>query len=198
MAPYGLARNPAGYSRGMMFALNGLDNCALGPLGESRGGARSWIDDISMHANSFEGFADLFGRVLARMSFACMSLKASKCLLLHQKLEVLGYFITPDGIMMQPAKLDYKAAPSSPAEIRTFLGAVQFYRRFIPRLSLLAAPMNALLKKPSPNDPKHRKGTAEHAEAYAAVDESFKAVCAYLKSDAVVSAPAATPTLLTF
>ena len=109
VAPYGLARNPAGYSRGMMFALKGLDNCALGPLGESRGGARSWIDDISMHANSFEGFADLFGRVLARMSFACMSLKASKCLLLHQKLEVLGYFITPYGIMMQPAKLDYKA-----------------------------------------------------------------------------------------
>ena len=32
-------------------------------------------------------------------------------------------------------------------EIRTFLGTVQFYRRFVPRVALLAAPMTEKLKK---------------------------------------------------
>ena len=35
-----------------------------------------------------------------------MSLKASKTYLLHQRLEVLGYFVTPDGLVMQPDKLE--------------------------------------------------------------------------------------------
>ena len=40
---------------------------------------RSWIDDISMHADSFQGFADLFERILMRMATTSMQLKASKC-----------------------------------------------------------------------------------------------------------------------
>ena len=133
VAPYGLTRNPAGYSRGMMYALKGLDSCQL-PGGE--GGAKSWIDDISMHSNSFESFAALFDLILGRMASASMSLKASKCYLLHQRLEVLGFYVTPDGIVMQNDKLDDFAnynkngvvGPRNVEEIRKFLGAVQFYR----------------------------------------------------------------------
>ena len=188
VAPYGLTRNPAGYSRGMMFALQHMHSIHLAPNGRSLGGCGSWIDDISMHADSFEGFVDLFDRVLGRMAAACMQLKASKCFLLHERLEVLGFFVTPDGIVMQESKLaDLEkrdpqgrlVAPSTVDEIRTFLGAVQFYRRFVPRLSLLAAPMNAMLKK----------GAVYDSKAQAAIDESFGAILTFLKSSAVVSAP---------
>ena len=82
-----------------MFALQGLHTVSLAPMGNSTGGCSSWIDDISMHADSFDGFVDLFERVLMRMASASMQLKASKCLLLQEKLEVLGFFITPDGIL---------------------------------------------------------------------------------------------------
>eukprot|EP00966_Prymnesium_polylepis_P020478 471317-Prymnesium_polylepis.2 len=78
VAPYGLTRNPAGYSRGMMFALQHMSNIHLAPMGQSTGGCGSWIDDISMHADSFEGFADLFERILCRIAYAGMQLKASK------------------------------------------------------------------------------------------------------------------------
>ena len=186
VAPYGLTRNPAGYSRGMMYALAGLHTVHL--LGDSVGGSRSWIDDISMHADSFEGFADLFERILMRMATASMQLKASKCLLLHEKLEVLGFYVTPDGLIMQDHKLKelekrdvngQLVAPSSKAEIQTFLGAVQFYRRFIPRISLLAAPMVEMTKaKPDP-----KKASWE------GVRQSFEAIIGFLRSDAVVSAP---------
>ena len=144
VAPYGLTRNPSGYSRGMMFALKGLDHCSL-DHGRATGGSKSWIDDVSMHSNTFAGFTDLFNRILSRFAHAGMTLKASKCFLLHQKLEVLGYYITPDGLIMQPSKIQdlekfnkgKYACPSNVKEIRAFLGAVQFYRRFVPRISLL-------------------------------------------------------------
>ena len=204
VAPYGLTRNPAGYSRGMMFALKGLNSCSLDG-GHARGGAASWIDDISMHANSFAGFKDLFRRILTRLAFAGMSLKASKCFLLHHHLEVLGFYVTPDGIIMQPEALERiekcgrtierrddngkMIGPRSVKEIRTFLGAVQFYRRFVPRIALLAAPMNGMLKKMDANDPRLKEGTAEHTQAWDGVQQSFEAIMLFLRSSAVVSAP---------
>jgi len=197
VAPYGLTRNPAGYSRGMMYALKGLANCDFGPNGT--GGAASWIDDVSMHADSFDAFAELFETILQRIAFAGMSLKASKCYLLHQKLEVLGYFVTPDGLVMQDDKLDElrnryhkdgkPVGPVTVKEIRTFLGTVQFYKRFIPRLALLSAPMNAMLKQYPEDDPRIQRGTAEHEEQWKGVQESYEAIMLFLQSSAVVSAP---------
>ena len=52
VAPYGLKRNPAGYSRGMMYALKGLDHCALDG---DRAHASSCLPDpeleLAMHWN---------------------------------------------------------------------------------------------------------------------------------------------------
>ena len=197
VAPYGLTRNPAGYSRGMMFALKGLNHCPLDG-GRAHGGSASWIDDISMHASSFEGFLDLFRRILTRLAFAGMSLKATKCFLLHQRLEVLGFYITPDGVVMQPEAIERierrskdgsVTVPSNVKEIRTFLGAVQFYRRFVPRIAMLAAPMNELLKKASPGDPRFISGTPEHTAAWDSVRQSFEAIMLFMRSSAMVSAP---------
>ena len=197
VAPYGLTRNPAGYSRGMMYALKGLAQCKLGPDGT--GGAASWIDDVSMHADSFDAFAILFETILQRMAFAGMSLKASKCYLLHQKLEVLGYHVTPDGLIMQQDKLDElrnrfhkdgkPVGPVNVKEVRIFLGVVNFYKRFIPRLALLAAPMNALLKKYPDDSAYVQDGTTENRDLMSGVQQSYEAILMFLQSSAVVSAP---------
>ena len=158
VAPYGLTRNPSGYSRGMMYALKGLNHCVLDG-GRAHGGTGSWIDDISLHANSFQGFKDLFRKILARLAFAGMSLKATKCLLLHQFLEVLGFYVTPDGIVVQPeaieriercGKGDKVVGPRNVKEIRTFLGAVQFYRRFVPPYSPSGCTNERVVKAASP------------------------------------------------
>ena len=202
VAPYGLTRCPAGYSRAMMFALGGLDEITVEG---GTAGAKSWIDDVSMHASSFEGFLHLFTCILQRFAAASMSMKASKTLLLHERLEVLGYFITPDGLVMQDDKLKEFASyrkevkngeevrvvvgPSSIEEIRKFLGAVQFYRRFVPRLAMLAAPMNAMLKKMPKDDPRLKEGTPEHKQAWAGVQESYEAILAMMSSKSMVSAP---------
>ena len=196
VAPYGLTRNPAGYSRGMMFALKGLSSCQLT---HGTGGAGSWIDDVSMHADSFLAFAELFELILTRIAFAGMSLKAEKTYLLQQRTEVLGYYVTPDGLIMQEDKLkdlrnrfDKDGKPMGPTnvkEVRTFLGAVQFYRRFVPRLALLAAPMNALLKKYPDGDARNTVGSPAHKAMMEGVQQSYEAIMMFLQSSAVVAAP---------
>ena len=71
-----------------MFALQNLSKVTLAPASSgtrkgdlSTGGCASWIDDIAMHADSFEGFVDLFERILMRVSASSMQLKSSKCFL---------------------------------------------------------------------------------------------------------------------
>ena len=62
----------------------------------------------------------------------------------------LGHIISEGGISINPSKiqdvLNWKA-PTSVPEIRSFLGLVGYYRRFIPDFSKIAKPMTELLKK---------------------------------------------------
>ena len=199
IAPYGMSRCPAGYSRGMQFVLKGLSDRDDWAAGSSSGGATSWVDDICMRADSFEGFADVFETVLSRLAAASMTLKGTKCELLRERLDLLGFVVTPHGLMMQTPKLDEimaKGIPNSAAEIKTFLGAVTFYRRFIPRLSLLSAPMTAVLKaadraasKVGKRDHRGRFSYTLSDEEKESVRQSYEAVCEHLASDAVVAAP---------
>lgn len=83
---------------------------------------------------------------------------------------------------MQDAKLHgikSNGPPKKVDEIRTFLGAVQFYRRFVPRIALLAAPMTEMLRK----KPDLTKTSWE------AVEQSFRAIITFLNSKAIVAAP---------
>ena len=64
--------------------------------------------------------------------------------------------------------------PAKKKEVRSFLGSINFYRKFIPNFSTKSAPLSDLTRK---NQPNHVKWTDEH-------DQAFK----QLKQD-LVSAP---------
>jgi hypothetical protein len=62
----------------------------------------------------------------------------------------LGHVISPEGITVDPSKvqdvLDWKP-PKSVYQVRSFLGLVGYYRRFIPNFSKISKPITELLKK---------------------------------------------------
>jgi hypothetical protein len=80
---------------------------------------------------------------------AGMTLKGTKCELLHEAMDILGFVATPHGLMLQKPKLEdlmEKSIPTTPKAAMTFLGAVAFLRRMVPRISLLTAPMTNAIK----------------------------------------------------
>jgi hypothetical protein len=74
----------------------------------------------------------------------------SKCKFLIDEVSFLGHVISLEGITVDPGKvrdvLDWKP-PKSVHQVRSFLGFVGYYRRFIPIFSKISKPITELLKK---------------------------------------------------
>lgn len=79
-------------------------------------------------------------------------LKPEKCLFLQKEIPYLGHIISGDGLRPDPVKLtgvrDWPV-PVNVSKLRSFLGFLNYYRRFIPAFSHVAKPLNELLRKNS-------------------------------------------------
>ena len=65
-------------------------------------------------------------------------------------MKFLGHVISKAGIHVDPTKIEAVKnweAPTSPTEVRSFLGLAGYYRRFIENFSKIALPMTALTQK---------------------------------------------------
>ena len=74
----------------------------------------------------------------------------SKCEFWLTEVGFLGYVVSALGVLIDPEKLEAVMIwerPKSVFEIRSFLGLVGYYRRFIGDFSRLAAPMTGLTRK---------------------------------------------------
>ena len=116
VAPYGLQRLPAAFSRAMHFALGELDEFDTGE-GPGSAGMSSWVDDIAFHSRTFSGHCKLLRAILYRLALAGVSLKLAKTDLLRAELHVLGYIISREGLRMDPAKCAAINNMPSPANV---------------------------------------------------------------------------------
>ena len=178
VAPYGLQRMPATYSRAMMDTIRDMNPVDLGydekiacepsegPIdlhrgSLGRGAVVPWLDDLTTRSGGAwrhlgpKAHIDLLGMVFERLIAAGMTLKASKAHILRDSLEVLGYLVTPEGLKPHPDKVraiqeSMGSALGSKKEVLRWLGMVNFYRRFIHRIGHKCDPLYRLLRKDVP------------------------------------------------
>jgi len=69
---------------------------------------------------------------------------------LRKRVAFLGYTIREDGITTDPSKIEAVRdwpVPTNLRQSRAFVGLCQYYRRFVPNFSSIAAPLHALTRK---------------------------------------------------
>jgi hypothetical protein len=109
-----------------------------------------FINDICIYSKNEKELAKHLRIVLQRLRDHKLYAKFSKCEFWLNSVKFFGHTISKDGISIDPSKvlevLDWKP-PKFVHQIRSFLGLVGYYRRFILDLSRIAKPMTELLKK---------------------------------------------------
>ena len=136
--PFGVHSAPSIFQRTIEGVLRGIPKVAV------------YIDDILITGDSEEEHLQNLEAVLSRLEEEGLRLKKEKCEFMLPKIEYLGHVISAEGL--HPAKDKIRAileapAPSSVAQLRSFLGMVNYYGKFLPQLSSLLAPLYSLLQK---------------------------------------------------
>eukprot|EP00256_Glycine_max_P069192 XP_025983787.1 uncharacterized protein LOC106798192 [Glycine max] len=76
--------------------------------------------------------------------------KLSKCEFWLEEVQFLGHVISKDGVAVDPVKVESVMEwqqPTTPTEVRSFLGLAGYYRKFIEGFSKLALPLTKLTRK---------------------------------------------------
>ncbi|KAL0391474.1 UNVERIFIED_CONTAM: Retrovirus-related Pol polyprotein from transposon [Sesamum latifolium] len=95
-------------------------------------------------------FSTLMNQVLARLREYELYVKVSKCSFAQETISFLGHIMERGRIRMDPKKvqaIEEWQPPSDVHDLCSFLGVVNYYRRFVKSYSEIARPMTDLLKK---------------------------------------------------
>ena len=112
-----------------------------------------YLDDILVTGKTDQEHLNNLSAVLQRFSAAGMKLKPEKCSFMLQEVEYLGHTISAKGLQPTTQKVrTIVEAPQSTnvSQLKSFLGMLNYYGKFLPNLSTHLAPLYTLLHKQSP------------------------------------------------
>ena len=108
------------------------------------------MDDITVTGQDDQEHLERLSKVLNRLEQAGFRLSRQKCEFLVERMEFLGHIVDKDGIHPSPEKVKAMTEmprPENVKQVESFIGMVNYYGKFIPHKSTMAAPLNALRKK---------------------------------------------------
>ncbi|GJT53049.1 putative reverse transcriptase domain-containing protein [Tanacetum coccineum] len=109
-----------------------------------------FIDDILIYSRNEEEHANHLRIILELLKKEKLYAKFSKCDFWIRIVQFLGHLIDSQGLHVDPAKIEAVknwASPTTPTEVRQFLGLAGYYRRFIQGFSKIAKPLTKLTQK---------------------------------------------------
>jgi len=109
-----------------------------------------FIDDILIYSKTFEEHEEHPRTVLQILKDKQLYAKLSKCECWLEEVKFLGHVISREGVSVDPTKVEMALQwepPKLVTEIRSFLGLVGYYGRFIEGFSKITMPLTQLTKK---------------------------------------------------
>lgn len=126
--PFGLKNAPATFQRLMNSVLAGLQGikCFV------------YLDDVVVYGSNLHDHNTKLKEIFQCFREFNLKLNPKKCSFLKQEISYLGHFITKDGIEPDPEKISAIQnfpVPQNQKSVKSFLGLVGYYRKFIPNFS---------------------------------------------------------------
>ena len=109
-----------------------------------------YIDDLLVYSKSFAEHLEHLQAVFDRLRGARLKLHPKKCNFALTEVMYLGHVLTTKGVKVDEKKIEViknYPIPKSVKDVRSFLGYVGYYRKFVKNFAAIASPLHALLKK---------------------------------------------------
>ena len=140
--PFGLVNSGATFSRVMRKLLRGIKN------------VHNYIDDILIHTKTWEEHLQRVKEVFTRLQKANLTARPTKCFIGFTEVEFLGHVVGQGVVKPKPDKLkaiEQAERPTTKTQVKSFLGLLGYYRKFVPHFATTAAPLTDCTKKGEPN-----------------------------------------------
>src|SRR5207245_6676530 len=116
--------------------------------------AKAFIDDIAVFSNSWLDHLKHLDKVLTKIQDSGLTLKLAKTKLLSKSLLFLGHRIGgglhgPDSDKL--AAVEKLLFPKTKRQMRSLIGLISFYRKYIPHLSEVTSCLTDMTRKTHPN-----------------------------------------------
>ena len=111
-----------------------------------------YLDDILLVSDDHNEHEVLLNKVFKRLQDTGIKLRADKCAIGVSEIVYLGFKITKDGLLPTSTKvaaIRNAPRPTNVSQLRSYLGLLNFYRRFLPKAATVLESLNKLLKADS-------------------------------------------------
>ena len=138
--PFGISSAPGIFQRTIETLLKDLP------------GVVAYIDDLLVTGSNKEQHLQNLDRVMTHLESAGVTLKRSKCAFLTPSVEYLGHVIDKEGLHPSQEKvraIQEALEPTNVSELKSFLGLINYYSKFMSNLACILSPLYRLLHKDS-------------------------------------------------
>ena len=164
--PFGLRNAPAAFSALVAEVISGYETFCF-----------VYLDDFIIFSKSLENHVTHVRLILRRLDEYGLKLNDSKCSFAQEEVTFLGHAISKHGLRPLTDKVEAIAniqPPSTLKELRALLGALNYYRSFIPNIAETLAPLYDLLKGPKQKRSAPIPWDSPHQAAFIAAIEKLK------------------------
>ncbi|GFO50054.1 reverse transcriptase [Plakobranchus ocellatus] len=139
--PFGLSNAPATFARTMRLLLDGIPNVI------------SYFDDILIYTQDWMSHLKTLDAVLSRLAKHGFTARPTNMYIGFEEIEFLGHVVGKGKLRPEIVKVERilkLSTPKTKKQVKSLLGLLGYYRKFIGNFASICNPLTELLRKGSP------------------------------------------------